>query len=149
MSILISRSCKILGRFTVFRMKSGFTDILAMPADMRYTINRQNDVDVPFGTAKSPGVAPPGLFLSFWSRQIEPEDGYQLTFCPSICKCSALLHSPRQRGRTTSILPSETPPSSTCMGVVACTVYHECRMTARNVEYSCNDCCCAVYFDKK
>ena len=62
-------------------MNPGFPDILAMPPDMRYTIGRQKEIsNIHTEQRKAPEVTTPGLFLSFGSRQIKPEDGYQLSF---------------------------------------------------------------------
>ena len=155
----VYHGCRIAARKAEYRYSRGAdvwlpgirlsdSDILAKPTDMRYTINRPKDESVHTGHKNPPRDATSGGFsIPFCSRWLRPEAGYRLFISvqPFTDVIGDYTCHNRDNKRWENF-HTGTPPSSTCMGAVACTVYHGCRIAARRAEYGCNDCGYAVYF---
>ena len=91
-----------------------------MPTGICYNGNRQKWCECPSGYAKSPGVAISGAFLFRFGREAYALGWLPLSYlCPTICKCSGKLHLPKQRLKMMWECSSDSPPSCTCIGVVA------------------------------
>ena len=99
--------------------------ILEQANSICYNANRQNDESVQVTRKQKPPVFPHWrFFIPFGQGGLNHRLTTAYHLCPAICKCSRRLHLPKQRSKTMKVNPRDTPPSCTCLGVVACKLYH-------------------------
>lgn len=98
-----------------------------------YVILQPDENDESFHGARNPRQRPlSGVSFPFWEGGLIPRLAtYPL--CSTICICSKPLHLPRQRLKTMRVCPRCSPPFSTCLGAVACQLYHRGRNATRSL----------------
>ena len=107
-----------------------------MPPDMRYTIGRQKEISISILNSEKPRRSRlRGFSYLLGAGRSNLRMATSLLSVHPFADVVGYYACRNREYKGNQPIHAGTPPSSTCMGVVACTVYHGCRIAARKAGF--------------